>query len=152
MANQIVTLKDDNNNPTFPIAGGMAEDSITTQMLKDGSVTSDKIDSATINLLQYKTSLVTIPGARAILTVKGGIGLITTAGFQMNASGVAFDNIPVTVPFTQEIALCTGVANQNVRCVIENGTTAGTSKISIAAGITYPANFYLKGAVVVDSY
>lgn len=50
MANQIVTLKDDNNNPTFPIAGGMAEDSITTQMLKDGSVTSDKIDSATITV------------------------------------------------------------------------------------------------------
>lgn len=47
MANQIVTLKDDNNNPTFPIAGGMAEDSITTQMLKDGSVTSDKIDWTT---------------------------------------------------------------------------------------------------------
>lgn len=56
MANQIVTLKDDNNNPTFPIAGGMAEDSITTQMLKDGSVTSDKIDWATINQTITDTS------------------------------------------------------------------------------------------------
>ena len=50
MANQIVTLKDDNNNPTFPIAGGMAEDSITTQMLKDGSITSDKIDWTTSSI------------------------------------------------------------------------------------------------------
>ena len=52
MANQIVTLKDDNNNPTFPIAGGMAENSITTQMLKDGSVTSDKIDWTTLGSLE----------------------------------------------------------------------------------------------------
>lgn len=108
------------------------------------------IDSATIDLLQYKTSLVTVEGARAILTIKGGIGLITTAGFQASSSGAVFDNIPVTVPFTQEIALCTGTANQNIRCVIEAGSTAGTSKISVAAGITYPANFYLKGAVVVS--
>lgn len=48
MVNKIGTLKDDNNNPYFPIAGGMAEDSITTQMLKDDSVTSDKIDWTTL--------------------------------------------------------------------------------------------------------
>lgn len=110
---------------------------------------SYKIDSTTINLFQYKTSLVTIEGARAILNVKGGIGLITTAGFQMSTSGVAFDNIPVTVPYTQEIALCTNTANQNVRCVIEAGSNPGTSKISVASGIPYPAQFYLKGAVAV---
>lgn len=48
MANNIAQLKDYNDNNIFPIAGGMVADSVTTQMLQDGSVTSDKIDWATI--------------------------------------------------------------------------------------------------------
>lgn len=42
MANNIVQLTDDTNNNIFPIAGGMASDSITTAMLQDGAVTEDK--------------------------------------------------------------------------------------------------------------
>lgn len=49
MSNKIVQLKDKTfTDNIYPIAGGMAADSITTQMLKDNSVTSDKIDSATL--------------------------------------------------------------------------------------------------------
>lgn len=43
MADRIITLKDDDNNPTYPIAGGMMADSVTTAMLKDDSVTTAKI-------------------------------------------------------------------------------------------------------------
>ena len=43
MADRIITLKDDDNNPTFPIAGGMMANSVTTAMLKDDSVTTAKI-------------------------------------------------------------------------------------------------------------
>ena len=42
MSNQIVQLTDDTNNNIFPIAGGMASDSITTAMLQDGAVTKGK--------------------------------------------------------------------------------------------------------------
>lgn len=46
MANKIVQLINEDNDNVYPLAGGMAADSITTQMLQDNSVTSDKIDSA----------------------------------------------------------------------------------------------------------
>lgn len=44
MANNIVQLQDRSGNNIFPLAGGMVSDSITTQMLQDGAVTSGKID------------------------------------------------------------------------------------------------------------
>lgn len=51
MANVVTQLVRKNRNGTtdniFPIAGGMAADSITTAMLQDGSVTSDKVDFTT---------------------------------------------------------------------------------------------------------
>lgn len=51
MSNKIVQLKDKTfTDNIYPIAGGMAADSITTQMLKDNSVTSDKVDSATLDM------------------------------------------------------------------------------------------------------
>ena len=48
MANKITQLVNESGDNLYPLAGGMAADSINTQMLKDGSVTSDKIDSATL--------------------------------------------------------------------------------------------------------
>ena len=48
MANKIVQLINEDNDNVYPLAGGMAADSIDTQMLKDGSVTSDKIDYTTL--------------------------------------------------------------------------------------------------------
>lgn len=47
MANNIVQLTDYNGNNIYPIAGAAAQGSITTAMLRDGAVTSDKIDWAT---------------------------------------------------------------------------------------------------------
>lgn len=55
MANKIVQLTQGNDN-IFPIAGGMAEDSITTAMLQDGSVTSDKVDFTTIAKVLWQAS------------------------------------------------------------------------------------------------
>ncbi len=49
MANEVVQLTDDTNNNIFPIAGGMASDSITTAMLQDGSVTSAKFAQYVVN-------------------------------------------------------------------------------------------------------
>lgn len=45
MANKIVQLQDKTNTDNlFPIAGGMAADSITTAMIQDDAVTNAKID------------------------------------------------------------------------------------------------------------
>lgn len=49
MANNIVQLTDDTNNNIFPIAGGMASDSITTAMLQDGAATKDKFADKAVN-------------------------------------------------------------------------------------------------------
>jgi hypothetical protein len=50
MANKITQLVNESGDNLYPLAGGMAADSIGTEMLKDGSVTSDKIDYTTSNL------------------------------------------------------------------------------------------------------
>lgn len=44
MTNKITQLVNESGDNLYPLAGGMAADSIGTEMLKDGSVTSDKID------------------------------------------------------------------------------------------------------------
>lgn len=51
MANKITQLVNESGDNLYPLAGGMAADSINTQMLKDGSVTSGKIDWTTIGAL-----------------------------------------------------------------------------------------------------
>lgn len=48
MSNNIVQLEDKDGNNVFPVAGSLAANSIETTMLKDGSVTSDKIDFTTM--------------------------------------------------------------------------------------------------------
>lgn len=47
MADKIVQLQDKQGNNVFPITGGMAADSVTTDMIQDGAVTSEKVDFAT---------------------------------------------------------------------------------------------------------
>ena len=54
MANKITQLVNESGDNLYPLAGGMAADSIDTEMLKDGSVTSDKIDSATYTYSEQK--------------------------------------------------------------------------------------------------
>lgn len=44
MSNQVVQLTDANNNNLFPLAGGMAANSITTNMVQDDAITDGKID------------------------------------------------------------------------------------------------------------
>ena len=48
MANKVVQLINEDNDNLYPLSGGVLSDSITTDMLKDDSVTSDKIDSTTL--------------------------------------------------------------------------------------------------------
>lgn len=47
MANIVTQLQNKDGDNLYPLAGGMAADSITTEMLQDAAVTSDKIDFTT---------------------------------------------------------------------------------------------------------
>lgn len=60
MVNKIVQLEDKEGNNVFPVAGSMASDSITTAMLQDGAVTSDKIDFATLDKVDIITGGITL--------------------------------------------------------------------------------------------
>ena len=48
MADKIVQLVDDQNNNIYPISRGVAADSVDTNAIQDGAVTSDKIDWSTL--------------------------------------------------------------------------------------------------------
>ena len=54
MANKVVQLINEDNDNLYPLSGGVLSDSITTDMLKDDSVTSDKIDWTTIKTTLYE--------------------------------------------------------------------------------------------------
>ena len=55
MTNKITQLVNESGDNLYPLAGGMAADSINTQMLKDGAVTSDKIDWTTFHEVGFGT-------------------------------------------------------------------------------------------------
>lgn len=73
MANRIIQLQDETKTDNlYPLAGGMASDSITTAMIQDGAVTSQKIASATDNNgFTFQTGVGTISLQR--LATKGGV-------------------------------------------------------------------------------
>jgi hypothetical protein len=48
MANIVTQLQNKDGDNLYPLAGGMAADSVTTQMIQDGAVTSDKVDWTTL--------------------------------------------------------------------------------------------------------
>lgn len=90
MANKIVQLQDKTNTDNiFPIAGGMAADSITTAMIQDGAVTGDKIGTGVATVaksgsytdLSNKPTIPTItmtttdPGEGATLAANSFIGV-----------------------------------------------------------------------------
>jgi len=48
MANKIVQLQNKDGDNIFPVSAGLASDSVTTDMIQDGAVTSEKIDFTTL--------------------------------------------------------------------------------------------------------
>lgn len=151
MANQIVTLKDDNNNPTFPIAGGMAEDSITTQMLKDGSVTSDKIDSATLTPSDVTfASGYGVVGETTVLAVKsaGRVSFVTNF-FVPSITSTDNQTVAFTLPpgwkprDISNFATTVGVGNICRVRIASDGTVKVSKIIS-----DIPASTYVSTAVI----
>lgn len=49
MANKIVQLQNKDGDNIFPVSAGLASDSVTTDMIQDGAVTSDKVDFTTFD-------------------------------------------------------------------------------------------------------
>lgn len=59
MADKIVILEDNDGNNIYPITRGLAADSVDTNAIQDGAVTSSKIDSATITTDKIADSAIT---------------------------------------------------------------------------------------------
>ena len=47
MANQVVTIIDNNGNDIYPVAGALMQGAVTTSTINDGAVTANKIDFST---------------------------------------------------------------------------------------------------------
>lgn len=54
MADKIVILEDENGNNIYPITRGLAANSVDTNAIQDGAVTSSKIDSATYSTTEKR--------------------------------------------------------------------------------------------------
>lgn len=102
MANKITQLVNKDGDNLYPLAGGILSDSVTTDMLQDESVTSDKIDwSTTQHFSSYISDVVNV-------TINSGGGLIrhfseffggTTAFNQMmNGKAIAAANVFISGP------------------------------------------------------
>jgi len=48
MANQVVTIIDNEGNNIYPVAGALMQESVTTSTINNGAVTADKIDFTTL--------------------------------------------------------------------------------------------------------
>lgn len=83
MADKIVQLQDKQGNNVFPITGGMAADSVTTDMIQDGAVTSDKIANGAVTASKLGSDIniptitmtTTDPGEGAALAANSFIGV-----------------------------------------------------------------------------
>lgn len=90
MANKITQLVNESGDNLYPLAGGMAADSIDTEMLKDGSVTSDKVDWGTFALTPGSVSM----GATSFIR----IGNIIIINIQTANHQIALNETYGTVP------------------------------------------------------
>ena len=56
MANQVVTLIDNEGTNLYPVAGALKQSSVTTSTINDGAVTANKIDFTTFPFGNCSTS------------------------------------------------------------------------------------------------
>lgn len=101
MANKVVQLINEDNDNVYPLAGGMAANSVTTAMLQDDSVTSDKIDWAT------QTTYSTVQGAEnSSVRIFGNICTIivrvSNKAINNNASLSIFPQGTIPSKFTEQ--------------------------------------------------
>lgn len=91
MANKTVQLTNEDGDNLYPLAGGMAADSITTAMVQDGAVTSDKIDWTTPAYLSLVTGLndsVSWSGGGDTVLLSGTITLSKNSRLYINGTTV----------------------------------------------------------------
>ena len=114
MVNKVVQLQNKDGDNLYPLSGGTASDSITTDMLQDGSVTSDKIDF---------TEFVFAPGVRHQVGMTGNGKKIYRT---LVAAIVASDAT------TGSVAISTDVIPENATIInITGSVTLGNDVASI---------------------
>ena len=129
MANKITQLVNESGDNLYPLAGGMAADSISTEMLKDGAVTSDKIDWTTIQKIDVSgylkagtstgTAVIYKFGRVCVLNLAVYVGETVAA----NTWGYILQNLPANLHPAESIFL-SGWENDShfpLRGIINNG-------------------------------
>lgn len=136
MANNIVQLQDKQGNNIFPIAGSMAGDSVTTQMLQDGAVTTDKIATGAVTADKLDPALSTYS------TTEKVVGTWTN-GSTVYEKSLSKAIATSDIPSTNEVSIETGVSNISiisVESVINYTSTSDNKKRAIPLQRVNPGN------------
>lgn len=144
MANKITQLVNKDGDNLYPLSGGLLSDSVTTDMLQDESVTSDKIDWATITptVLTRNTSYID-PNTGNIRYFKFGRLVLMFFDFLTTASASSSTNVFSDAPVsTYRVNFSiSDNNNKSYRCrILEN-----TNNVQIEGG--FPSNTYFSGSV-----
>lgn len=129
MANKVVQLQNKDGDNLYPLSGGTASDSITTDMLQDGSVTSDKIDFATFNVQVFtgsfsSSSPVTLTG------VSGRRALIVAGRASANVNNIIFvDNTGTAITLAGTGGISVNLSGDNL--VISTTAAVSTAYLAI---------------------
>ena len=149
MADKIVILEDAEGNNIYPISRGLATNSVDTNAIQNGAVTSAKIDSTTYlnaDSVEVTTEGFTLSTLTASLTSFAGLAILNVdvRGSTAAASSVqthTFNIVPSScMPNVQvggaAIAFTSGggtVVRYPARFVI---STSGACSVTLAAGVT----------------
>ena len=109
MANKITQLVNKDGDNLYPLSGGLLSDSVTTDMLQDESVTSDKIDWATMDNILYFDS-----GVQSISLTSGQAVLKAISDYITIPNGYDVVSVtPVVVGSDSTVNAWTKVMGQN---------------------------------------
>ena len=145
MANKITQLVNKDGDNLYPLSGGTISDSITTDMLQDESVTSDKIDWSTItqtaltpntSYIDYATKSVYYKFGRLVL-------VYVNANLKANATGNTniFTGLPTPSDRTSFVIASSDNKIYRAR-ILEN-----TDAIQIEGGFSGSSGTYISGSV-----
>ena len=128
MADRIVKLEDKAGDNLYPIAGGMAADSVTTDMIQDGAVTTDKVDLASFIVANMSGEYTTTSTNMEKLTMNS-VGRQYGTDFTLADNAVLVNSDIRYVRVSAVIGIASGVSDNDITQLQIIRTTGSTSNI-----------------------
>lgn len=144
MANKIVQLQNKDGDNIFPVSAGLASDSVTTDMIQDGAVTSAKIDYETFPFLELECNLnqnVAWTTTGNITLLEGNITLDSRSRVRINGT-VAVNPTSYGVRIVMQCGTRTLWTNQYIAISTGYTTLTATKFVDLEPG-TYPVRLIL---------